>query len=114
MGTKAVFETEPSPPLASLHSSLSIWSEAGGLISELKETHRPRSTRRSSEASPRTLLVWFCMILQVSATASAQSGVHRARFGSADFGANFTINVFQFDGARSTAVDDVVRLSESF
>jgi TonB family protein len=43
-----------------------------------------------------------------------QSGVHRARSGGADFGANLSINVFQFDGARSPAIDPLVRLTESF
>jgi len=43
-----------------------------------------------------------------------QSGVHRARPGASDFGANLTINIFQFDDARSPAIDPVVRLSESF
>jgi len=56
----------------------------------------------------------FYVILQLGVVAFSQSGVRRARSGAAELGANLTINVFQFDGSRSPAIDQVVRLSESF
>ncbi|HKV37951.1 MAG TPA: energy transducer TonB [Blastocatellia bacterium] len=50
----------------------------------------------------------------IAATASPQSGVHRARTGPYDYGVDLTFAVLQYDASHSPEVKDVTKLGESF
>jgi TonB family protein len=74
----------------------------------------PAYNCKRAKTSMLNRLLGISAILAACAVAFGQSGVHRSRPGSSDFGANLTINVFQFDDTGSPTIDSVVKLSESF
>jgi TonB family protein len=56
----------------------------------------------------------FVFLVFASAMTFAQSGVHRPRVNSHDYGVNLTFSIFQFDEAHSPALEATTRLPESF
>jgi len=83
-------------------------------ISETDPARGPALKGKRAKASTLKRLLCCTAILGAGVVVFGQSGVHRSRPGSSDFGANLTINVFQFDDTKSPAIDPVTQLSESF
>jgi TonB family protein len=84
------------------------------LLRESGRTRVPALPGKRANSSTLKRLLCIAAILAAGAAVFAQSGIHRSRPGASDFGANLTINVFQFDDTRSPAIDPVIKLSESF
>jgi len=101
-----------APPAVTGRAPVSLG--VGDLVVVQRRQYERHSTTRVGAASTLKGLFCFSLVLQMAGIGFSQSGVHRARSGGADFGANLVINVLQFDGARSQSLETITRLTESF